>query len=365
MSLLLLSTEVGRGHPFYLDGLEHALRARGVPLTRTDVFSSSSGAARLGWQAVRASYLVAGRGGALARAYEAFRARQSFESGSPLVRLLGRGVARAAGAASLVVVDHPILVGALRGHPAVWLMHGELVAPGSCVVRTAARVLVPLEETAEAFRRGGTSPDRLAVTGLCIERPLAEECSRHAAARRERIVGSGPLTVGLFSSGAEPRPHVAALAAAARSARAAGHRVLAFARAGGRLAAAVPPGAERATFHDRASLDAVTAERFGDLDVVVSPAHERSNWAVGLRVPFALVGPDIGPFSPLNRALLLREGVALELPDPRSAEAFAATLARARASGALARILDAPPLGPLDGFARAATLVHEGLGGPG
>ena len=374
----LLCSEVGRGHPFYLDGLARALAAEGRPAERrAGAPDLSFGLARLAWRAVRGAYRIAGRSGAAASLYARLRGRTDPDGRSPLLRLLGRDLRRWAGREGLVVVDHPLLVGALGGRADVWYVHGELAAPREAIVRRAARVLVPTDEVAGRFAEAGVGRETLVVTGLCVEAELAEAADETSRARRARIAGPGPLTLGLFSSGAEPEAHVAALVAAAGSAARAGHRCLVFAARGGRLERRVAqgrlgaPGAvETLPFAGREVLDRITLGRFRDIDVVVAPPHERSNWAVGLRVPFFLVGPDVGPFAPLNRALLHREEVAIDLPSLDAARELGSRLDEARRSGALLRIANGRPLGPLDGFRRAARAVLEVAGtrpvtGPG
>lgn len=374
----VLGSEIGRGHPFYTDGLLHALRERDPALIarRADVFSVSRGLPLLAWRSVRASYRLAGRGGPIASLYHRVRGNVDYDRESLLLRVLGADLRRWAGNGGIVVVDHPAVVGALGGRPDVWYFHGELVAPPEAIVRKAARILVPREDVAAELLRAGLRPEQVVVTGVCVEPGLVTEAAGRAEARRARIRGDGPLTLAFFSSGAEPAAHVRALAAAAHATAAAGHDAIVFARQGGALeravrdgggtaGAAAPAGAagtaipEIVPFDGRPDLDARTAERFTAFDAVVSPPHERSNWAVALGVPFFLVGPDIGPFAPRNRALLLRAGVAAEIRDESDAAALPARLADLRAKGLLLRMSESGTAGPIDGFRRAARLLEE------
>jgi hypothetical protein len=366
--LSFLGSEIGRGHPFYLDGVLRALGKSGragLIARRADVFSVSSGFSRLAWRAVRAAYTVAGRGGPIADAYHRLRGRTSYDDDSLLLSVLGRDLRRWAGRDGVVVVDHPAVVGALGGRADVWYVHGEMVAPREAIVRRAARILVPLEDTAGEFMRGGIHPERLPVTGVCVENELLPGAYDAMEARRARIAGDGALTVAFFSSGAEPPPHVATLATGAAALAADGpHRPVVFARRGGRLeAAARRAGAaagsgEIVTFGPREELDRLTAERFAGIDVVASPPHERSNWAVALGTPFLLVGPDIGPFAPRNRDLLLRRGVAVELPAD-AARDLPRWIDRQRADGHLKRMSEMAGGVPFRGFERIADLLAE------
>ncbi|MCA9753181.1 MAG: hypothetical protein KC591_13385 [Gemmatimonadetes bacterium] len=361
--LHFLGSEIGRGHPFYLDGVRRALRAsgRGDLIVRdTDVFAVSRGTAALAWRAVRQAYTWAGRGGVVSAAYHLARSRARYGSDSLASRVLGRDLRRWAGREGIVVVDHPVVAGALGDRPDIFYVHGEMVAPPESVATNAARIFVPVEDTAYVFVRGGVHPDRVPVTGVCVENELLPGAFDGLEARRGRIAGDGPLAVAFFSSGAEPPPHVRVITAGLRSLAAAGkHRAVVFARAGGRLESAVAPLADRVEivrFRDRLSLDRLTASRFERFDVVVSPPHERSNWAVALGTPFLLVGPDIGPFAPRNRDLLLRRGVAVGLSET-DAISLSAWIDGLRANGHLARMSSFSGGVSFRGFPRIAELL--------
>lgn len=369
MSVSLLGSEIGRGHPFYSDGLVRALELAGrgdVLARRASVFQVSRGLSLAAWKAVRASYRTAGRGGAVSSLYHRLRGTMDYDRESFLLRVLGRDLKRWAGEDGVVVVDHPAVVGALGGRADVWYFHGELVAPPEAVVRRAARVLVPREDVAGEFVRGGLRPEQVLVTGVCVENELVDGAPGWASARRERIRSGAPLTIAFFSSGAEPVAHVETLAAGAAAVAASPHRAIVFAARGGRLEAAVRREAARTgsapevvTFDGRAELDRLTAERFALFDAVVTPPHERSNWAVALGVPFLLVGPDIGPFAPRNRALLLGSGVAAEIADAADARKLPETIERLRADGRLLRMSENGADPAPRGFRRAAELLAD------
>ena len=208
---------------------------------------------------------------------------------------------------------------------------------------------------------------KLVVSGVCIENELLASAEVQAGARRERLRGTAPLTLGFFSSGAEPQAHVRCLAVGAAAVARADSRSLTFCAAGGRLERAVRQceGGARVKvvrFHGRADLDRRTAERFGELDLVVSPPHERSNWAVALGLPFLLVGPDIGPFAPLNRELLLRRGVAAEISSIEAAERLPERLEELRAAGELVRMAERGWGLDRGGFQRTAQAVMAEAG---
>ncbi len=369
--LSFLGTEIGRGHPFYLDGVRRALTAMGrddVVASESDVFAVSRGASRLAWGAVRAAYRIAGRGGLPAALYHRLRGTSDYDRESAMLTILGRDLRRwaAATAPGPLVVDHPAVVGALGSRPDVWYVHGEMIAPPEAIVRGAAGIFVPNEAVAAEFVRGGVAPGRLRVTGICIENELVPGAEAAAVARRERLESVGPYRIGFFGSGAEPVAHVASMASAAGACAQVGHDVLVFAKRGGRLARVVereletvPIGSEIIEYDTREELDRRTAEVLPSVDLVVSPPHERSNWAVALGIPFFLVGPDIGPFAPRNRALLLRAGVALELPDPATAEHLPGVLVEMQSKGILSRMAENGWGPPIDGFREAARFLME------
>jgi hypothetical protein len=264
---------------------------------------------------------MAGHGGRFATAYSALRSTREASVGKVLPRMLGHGLAQWARAARIVLVDHPLLVAALHPHRGCWYQHGELVAPPSSIARGAARVFVPTQAVADAFVRTGVAARSIVVTGLCVDSALARDVTAHRAARADRLAKNGPLVFGLFSSGAEPDAHVASLVAATTSLARAGHKPVVFAKRDHRYARAVERALaalsplERAhvevvTFDRRRELTLATRARFAQLDAFIGPPHERSSWAFGLGLPALLVGPDIGPFAPANRALLQRAGVA-------------------------------------------------------
>lgn len=369
----LLGSEIGRGHPFYMDGLRAALRRAGraeLVARDTDVFRVSRGTSRLAWRAARAAYAWAGRGGLASAAYAAARRGADHDRDGWMTRRLGRDLRAWAGDRGIVVADHPAVVGALGDRAETWYLHGEMAAPREAVVRRAARILVPLPETADAFVAAGAPRKRLIVTGLCVEEELRKDAETRARERVARLRGDAPLAVAFFSSGAEPPRHVAALAAAVASlAEARRHRALVFAAEGGSLARAVASspsslsaapaasaGVDVVPFRTRAELDRRTARRFPRFDAVVSPPHERSNWAAGLGVPFFLVGPDIGPFAPRNRELLLARGVAREL-SPEDARGFSRVLDALREAGELAGMAERGGGVPLHGFDEAAAAL--------
>lgn len=361
--IVFLGTEIGRGHPFYLDGLCEAYAAKsGSEALRANVFGISRGISLRAWKGVRASYEMAGSGQFASSLYRHLRGHPNYDGDSWKIRILGRDLRKWARDKRVVVVDHPLLAGALRGHPRVWYMHGEMAVPRESAVRSAARIFVPSEDSANLFALLGIERSRLCTTGLCIERSLRDQADKCLPERHRRYESNGPLTAAFFSSGAEPVSHVKTLVGAAIAFARAGHRSLVFAARGGRLERVAgvtsQPRLEVVSFTNRSNLDQRTASEFPTIDVLVSPPHERSTWAVGLGLPIFLVGPDIGPFAPLNRAMLFRKEVAAEI-DLERAERFPEMIAGLRSRGRLVEMSRNGWGPPIDGFACAARMLCE------
>ncbi len=361
----LLGSDVGRGHAFYLDGLERELR-RIAPhrvAERASVFAIAQGLGGLGWKSIRAAYHAAGLGGPAPALYAWLRGRSDYNSDSPMLRVLGRDLRRWADAFEIVVVDHPTLVGALGDRTGLWYLHGEATAPPETLVTRAARILVPTGGVARAFLQAGVDAARVSVTGLCVDPALLPNQRAHTQQRRTRIASGAPLSVAFFSSGSEPRAHVSPLVAGAAALARSRHRTLVFASQGGRLERAVrrlsAPLPELVSFGSRKQLDALTAEHFPSLDLILSPPHERANWSLALGIPSLLVGPDIGPFAPRNRALLLEAGVAEELGSRRDARELPERIDELRARGTLLAMSERGSVAEFRGFERAAELLIE------
>jgi hypothetical protein len=266
--------------------------------------------------------------------------------------------------ADAVVVAHPTLVGILKGKPGLVYQHGEVITPEEALVSGAETVIVPTEEAFRPFEQFGYEPESLFISGLCIEPALVSQANDAFHERLGRIQGDESLTGAFFSSGAEPRPHLEKLTAAAVSVAKAGHRVIIFARRDGNFAGAATNAiqAERIELSTITSRDQIpgelppaliilsssrreesifTAKLFPWFDYSVAPPHERSNWALGLGLPIFSPEPCIGPFAPLNRDFLLSHGVVQMLGSIEEARGFAELLSASRSEGRLSQMAQA------------------------
>lgn len=375
-----LFANIGRGHPFYLDGILACLDPRCVGRVE-DVFALCHGPSGWLWRLARLMYAAGSSGGGRRPLYTRLRTQLDYQRAGPLLHLMGLPLRRAfAGSPSPLVVAHPLLVTLLRAtHPHLIYQHGELAVPTEALAPGASLVLVPDARAADAVAAAGTPRERIGVTGLCVEPGLVAGAADAYAARQARLASAAPLSGAFFSSGAEPVLHVGALVGAAASAAQRGGRVILVAREGGRFHAhalrhfrglGLPlvvgseglagrsTGAELIAYRTRADLVAVTEACVPGVDYVAAPAHERSHWALGLGLPMFIADPPIGSFAPLNRSRLLEEGVAQPLATDEGG-GFGARLERLRETGALG-LMAAAGWGRhrIDGFAQAAEMVR-------
>lgn len=330
MAIDFLYTEIGRGHPFYLDGIRECLPAAAVGQVNS-VFDCSHGISLLGWRMARSAYRLGSStaGGGL---YSRVRGTQKRAQNSKLMALLVRDVRSRYGVGdTALVVAHPLLANALSRRASLYYQHGELVAPAESLLTGQHHVCVPTDAVADAFLGAGLPHGQIIVTGLCIEDALQQQSARLFSERMSRFKTGGPLTLALYSSGAEPLPHVRQLLDCARVLLGRGDRVIAFCRIKGRFHrqlerrlgvpnATTRDGLTLVPYCDRPTLHAKTLEHFPAFDAFVAPSHERSNWALGLGLPLFMTGPAIGTFAPLNRDLLLKSGVACGLPEEIDSE---------------------------------------------
>lgn len=380
-----LYTNIGRGHPFYLDGIMEVLSQRGgVKMLRrdVDVFELSHGFSRLAWSLARTLYRRGSSGGLIGRLYDNLRRHSDYNRHTLMLRLMARDLRRHFGKSDrTVIVAHPLLVASLRGFVRIVYQHGEHAVPGEALVNGADKILVPTAAAANAFLKFGYDPGNIIVTGLCIEPAIARQAAVACESRCRRYEQRLPLTGAFYSSGAEPRKHIEAISRAAISAVREGGRALVFMRKGGELESLmnkmfqsadlpldnidklntlspVHSAAVAVTSPDRREEYRMSARLFAEFDYLVAPSHERTNWALGLGLPIYIVGPPIGSFAPLNRDILLQSGTAVHLPMP--SDSFGTVLGTDARNGELIRRAEAGrEKYPIDGFTQIADFLLE------
>jgi len=359
--LNILYTDIGRGHPFYLDGIISELR-RSAPsriiLNIQNVFGISSGLSLRIWQSANILYRIGSQGGLAGFFYKAFRQRRKASSRGFGEYFMGRHIRRYIEKHPYpTLVAHPILVPLISDLVPAYYQHGEIAVPREALVDGCKAIFVPLEESYKGMKKSIDERTRVLTSGLCIERDLMEKAEQYFADRIRRIKGEAELTGGFFSSGAEPRAHVEKIIYGLRSLADSHHRALVFCKAGGRLeerlrrmdtrifsADKFPEDIRGAIdrcrivalqYDSREEEEALTARIFGHFDFFVAPSHERTNWAVGLGIPMFILHPIIGTFSPLNRKFLLEKGVAFELTEDREANELGHMVSKLQHNGSL------------------------------
>jgi hypothetical protein len=372
-----------------LDGINDALVRQGrIGIVRAtlDARELSSGLSRLAWSGVATVYRRGSSPGPVRAIYRTLRAGNDYNRESFLLSLLGRSIRKKyLNESSPLLVSHPLMLGILRGRENLFYQHGELVTPTEAIVSGAATLFVPTLESAAPFLAGGYRDEQIVVTGLCIEPPLVKQAAEGQELRLARYDSNEPLTAAIFSSGAEPIEHIDGIAALCPSLVRAGYRFLVFAQKGGRLST-VLAGAMRDTGLPLARLDTsssmpvdlppavlvehsnrreentLTARLFPFFDFLISPSHERTNWGLGLGLPFFILEPCIGPYAPLNRDLLLNHKVAIDLSSREQVLGIGERLNSLRHRGELAA-MSQNGWGKfrIDGFVRIADWLFDRL----
>ncbi len=377
-SIIFLGTEIGRGHPMYLDGIIDRMRIAypDIPFFATDVFAASSGVAAASWRLIRRLYYAGGKGGLITAAYDMLR--KSRQGRAPLAagKVLGRDIRRLIrGIPALVVVSHPLTASLLAPYGRIIYQHGELAAPAEAIVTGCTRILVPLPETAELFISGGLPRENVTVTGQCIELELLNKAESAFRKRLARLREKRPLTAAFFSSGAYPSIHLRRLRAAAVSFCRAGHSAIIFSGLSAKvnreltaeLSAQLPDSHDALgksgrwqiiTSRNRAEENRMAANLMEEIDLLVAPAHERTNWAVGLGLPHGILCPHIGSYAPHNAAMALARNVAVEITDDHVAASWGEIASGLRDTGRLVTMATSGyGCTAIDGFSQAADIV--------
>ncbi len=376
--IAFLYTEIGRGHPCYLDGIIDQFEKSYPDITYyvTDVFAVSKGLSLLAWHAVKLLYRLGAKGGLITRLYGILR--QNSDSGGALIFWLGRNIKTFfTGYNKPVIVAHPILATIMGDQNNVIYQHGELAAPAESMVFGCRKILIPLPETAIAFKGAGISKDVLTITGQCIELDLAARAKKAFTKRIKRLKSPQLLTVALFSSGAYPPDHVKKILLTGKSLFESGYTVILFMGQSHKarkhifsfyrkLGLPVSGNIGDAnciriiSSFSRQEENRQVAAVFDSLDFFIAPSHERTNWAVGLGLPLFILCPHIGSYALLNAAIAMKQGVALEIPDNSSAAEIAEVLDTLRKNGKLLQMALCGFGGnKIDGFAQAAKVLRR------
>ncbi len=358
--LNLLYLNIGRGHPFYLDGICKLLKSdfgNEIDLNIADVNEISGSISRMLWNIIERIYRLGSRGGVVSNLYNIIRQKKNAGKFGLMERILARDVRRYLISKRYpALVSHPILVPMIADMVPVYYQHGEIAAPPEAATHGAKVVFVPSAATGRELVRYGISRDRIIISGLCIESELTEKADEYFHNRIKRLKSNSPALGAFYSSGAEPPGHVKKIILAVESLDRAGQKGIVFCKRGGRLERELSSKGFVAkfdadddmsmvekvmkakniamiAFRDREQEHEWTIKLFRYFDYFVAPSHERTNWAAGLGIPMFILHPIIGTFSPLNHKFLLEKGLAYDLEN--ESFDFAKTLGDLRESGRL------------------------------
>jgi hypothetical protein len=325
-SLVALYTDIGRGHPNYMDSTLRAIKNRLGALPKdfqiTSVFKETRGLSNISWRMIKKLYGSGAQGGLISSFYNALRSKQQAPSKNSLaVNILGKDLRRAfTDYDGIVLVAHPMLAQILGDICHVFYIHGEIAAPMEFILNKAEKIYVPLEETAQHMRAQGVPAEIIEITGLMLEPELMGKAKLIQAERLKRINAGARPTFGFFNSGAYPKEHVKQIMKGinhildnklGRVILSAGNDPKKF---GGFMLAheRFRPVTEKDKFIqqnndllilsdiEREKLTLKELEILPELDMLIMAAHERVNWSLGLDLPTILLRPNIGSFSGMN-----------------------------------------------------------------
>ena len=324
--LVALYTDIGRGHPNYMDSTLRAIKARLGELPAdfmiTSVFRESTGLSLLAWKTIRKIYRAGAQGGIVSSLYNAVRTKETPPSqDNRALKILGRDLRRAFdGFDGILLVAHPMLVQILGDICHVYYIHGEIAAPMEFIPAHAEKIYLPLAETAEKMISRGVPSERIEITGLMLEPELVPDAARIIMKRLSRIETVQIPTFGFFTSGAYPKKHVKQIIEGINHIlkHKIGHVILSAGNDSRMFLRFIKklnhykPLTETDLFmqnkhdllilHDpeREKLTLKELEMLPYLDILVMAAHERVNWSLAFNMPTILLQPNIGSFSGMN-----------------------------------------------------------------
>jgi len=362
-TVVCLSTEIGRGHPNYLDSTYYVLEKEYANTSRLEywtVFQKSGGSSLLAWKFVRFLYLRGGKGGLSTKLYNLFRTRQGgIQTETMGLRILGRDLKKLLmGSSAVCVVAHPLVARMLASVCRVFYVHGEIAAPHECAVREVEKIFVPLPETRDRLISAGADTTSIIVTGLIIEPDFAKDAEEIYQLRIKREQSSKPLTIGFFTSGAYPQAHMEKIVAGVNSVVKHNMKAVVFCGINQKMyhwlrtkikgRSVVDDRKDESMKQDwdvrlvirknRQAETKRTADFLPEINAFVAASHERTNWAVGLGIPFFVLFPSIGSFAPQNFDFANRQGVVYPLKSLKEASALGELINKLRGNGRLLRM---------------------------
>ena len=363
--IIAIYTNIGRGHPSYLDSLLETLQKKGQKVIYRTVFEESDGFSLLAWKLVQRLYFIGGKGAIRTKLYNWLRASQTdVSSDSGFLKILGRDLrAKYQDFKGICLVAHPVIARILRNMCRTWYVHGEIAAPAECAIKGVKKIFVPLEETKEKLISFGADPETIVVTGLMIEPGLVHSAEESFQDRLKRIESNEPLTIGFFTSGAYPKEHIKKILWGAKSVIEQKMRAIIFTGTcpnkfewfkkqmkkwgceivedrGGVSGKEKEGDVWLVTRKTRQAETQRTVELLPKMDAFVAASHERTNWAVGLGLPMFVLFPLIGTFASLNFAFTQRQKVAYPLDSLEKAKTLGKIIRELREDGQLTQIAE-------------------------
>jgi len=364
-TIIALCSDIGRGHPNYLDSLLSLLKKKYPHIVCRTVFEESKGISLLSWRFLLWLYRISGKGGLATKFYRLIRKRSpGSSSDSFALKILGRDLKRSYNNyRGICLVDHPIIAKALANVCRVWYVHGEIAAPEECAIAGVEKILVPLEETKQKLVACGAVKEAIEVCGLMIEPGLVDDAEIYYHKRLERINSGQTLTVGFFTSGAYPKEHMEKIILGARSVIEAKMKAIIFCGTNSHKFRWVRNEFENSrvkiiednkeTFNRDIDYDLLlvfrktrqedtqrAVELVPLLDVFAAASHERTNWSVGLGLPMFVLFPLIGTFASQNFEFSQKQKVVYPLDSSEKAKNLGEILYGLRKSSQLLQMVE-------------------------
>jgi hypothetical protein len=364
-SIVAIFTDIGRGHPNYLDSVLRHIRQNTPECYKRiqclSVIPESHGISKFGWHVVKILYQVGSRGGRVSAIYSGFRKSQSVSDRSSLfMGILRRDLLRQlSGFTGKCLVAHPVIAAMLKERHRVFYLHGEIAAPLESAVAGLDKIYVPISETGDMMVERGVDVNSVKVTGLILEPELSDDVVSCAEARVRRINDSDmPLQIGFFISGAYPSVHVDSMIRGAVSCDAIGLKVRFFWGTSrrqvkrllrrlrkyfnavliddtGEAPAVNSDDVVVVTADDRESETISSLRYLPSLDVICAAPHERTNWAVGAGLPMIAIVPPVGTFAPQNLEYMRKMGCCKSISTREEFDRLGDMVLQMRTSGRL------------------------------
>ncbi len=387
--LNILYTNIGRGHPFYLDGICEEIQRNHsdkIDINITNVFDLSSGLSLSLWKLIRFMYHRGSQGGVIGIIYSVIRKNKKTDSYGFIEKILARGIRTFIKKNKYpTLVAHPMLIPMISDLTDVYYQHGEVSVPDMVVANDTKNIFVPSVEAKDLFCQKGIDENNITVTGLCIEDKLKENAAIMYERRIAHLNSNNDFVGAFFSSGAEPIGHVKKIIKMLISLEKNGQKAILFMKSGGKIEKIIKDTIKpvkyatetvginvQAYFKDHNIMMIVhngwdEENKFVDtlfeyFDYLVSPSHERTNWALGLGIPMFVLHPLIGPFSPINKDILIDNDVAKEILDDKMADNFGEYLKKLSTDGDLIRMAkNGFEKYSLDGFGQICKTIERQL----